>query len=177
MKFLMREFVELENFNIIPQGGINERPIFYSEMIKCVKELKGAACNYKGTQNSELRALNYKILFDALPCNQRFNNREKIKCFLCERCTETRDHLFVDCSVSRSLFDSLRRLLNNRLLDMNLSTFMFGITITKHDSKIISLFKFVLWRLRNKCRKSPIANKKVLFDSLFLFFRFHFDIF
>jgi hypothetical protein len=73
--------------------------------------------------------------------------------------------------VSRSLFDDVRTLLNDRLLDMKSSTFVFGMNVTKHDSKIVSLFKFVLWRLRNKCRTAQNVNKKVLFDSLIVFFR------
>ncbi len=100
-------------------------PIFYSEMIKSVKKLKGTACNYalnynstkscesyallvkpyeirpkiesnyvgvgwrevykmlhQDAENSELRVLTYKIPFDTWPCNQRFNNLEKIKSFV-----------------------------------------------------------------------------------------------
>ena len=217
MKFLMRDFVELKNFNIIPQGEKKERPLFYEKMIECVCELKRLDCSYalhynqtktcesyalfvkqyeirpkieskyvcldwreiynnihNTTVHSELRALNYKILFDALPCNQRFNNRIKQNCFLCDSCIESRDHLFIDCSFTRSLVGDFTDLLDDRLVSISINKFIFGIQLTKHDSKIISLFKFVLWKLRNKCRTSQVLNKKALFNT---FFHFYFERF
>ena len=131
---------------------------------------------HKHTENTELRALDYKTLFDALPCNQRFNNRIKQKCYLCNSCIESRDHLFIECLVSQSLFQGITDLLVNRMVPIDMNTFVFGINLTKHDSKIVSLFKFVLRDLRKKCRTSATSNKQVVFHRLFYFYNDRFEI-
>ncbi len=47
-------------------------------------------------ENSDLRSFIYKLLFNALNVENRFNNKKNI-CFFCETNKETCDHLFFNC--------------------------------------------------------------------------------
>jgi hypothetical protein len=121
------------------------------------------------TQWSDLQVFNYKVLFDALPCNQRFNNRIKNKCYLCNRSGETRDHLFVHCPVTIDLFAGIKVFLlkQDLVLDHNI---IMSVSLAKPDLRIISIFKYALWSLRNKCRISSVENKNIVFENLFKFY-------
>jgi hypothetical protein len=69
--------------------------------------------------------------------------------------------------VSKSLFQGITDLLVNRMVPIDMNTYVFGINLTKHDSKIVSLFKFVLWKLINAARLFFPINK--FFSSFILF--------
>lgn len=104
-------------------------------------------------ENSEVRAFLYKLLHEALPCNQRFNNREKISCYFCNQNQESDDHVFYECSQTKLMFESVKRKLNNQKYCLNKINFWFNIESTKHDYKIISLFMYTVWIIRNNIRQ------------------------
>ncbi len=56
---------------------------------------------------SEIKACNYKIIFDALSCNQKFNKTKRL-CRLCNKRAESRDHLFLECEISQMMFQEVR---------------------------------------------------------------------
>ena len=116
------------------------------------------------TDATELKEINYKIIFDALSCNQRFS-KEKKKCVLCDKHEESRNHLFLECEVSKRLFKSMREYMLQEV-EMNVDTIFLCRNLTKHDTKIISLYKYSLWKIRNMVRLSNQINITQAFKRL-----------
>ena len=116
------------------------------------------------TNSSELKAINYKVLFDALACNQRFNG-EKVKCVLCDREEESRNHLFLKCEISKGLFKSMREFMVKDW-EMNEENIFLCINLTKHDTKIVSLYKYSIWKIRNLVKLSNQVNITQTFRRL-----------
>ena len=119
---------------------------------------------------SEMIVFNYKVLFDALPCNQRFAIRVRNKCFLCERAEETQRHIFVDCLVTKALFAQSKAFFLEQNLQLTDHIIRFSVCLTQQDLRVVSIFKYALWGLRNKCRIMKVDNKNLIFKSLFQFY-------
>ena len=64
--------------------------------------------------DSDLRVINYKILNEALSLNIKLYNTLGEKCIFCGKHTETRDHLFVECSFTKKMYEYVRPKLNNQ---------------------------------------------------------------
>jgi hypothetical protein len=81
---------------------------------------------------------------------------------------ETRDHLFLDCPLTIELFHDAFAL--NQSLQLTHKIVFFSQSLSKSDLRLVSIFKFALWNLRNKCRILRVDNKKLIFKKYFEFF-------
>jgi hypothetical protein len=95
------------NLNTIPQGHENLRPKFYLAMKEVVMEM------------------NYKVIFDALSCNQRFSNKKR-NCLFCENIIESRKHVFLECPFSKLMFDIVRSRMDEVDCEINAVNIYFG---------------------------------------------------
>jgi hypothetical protein len=118
--------------------------------------------------NSDVRVLNYKIIYDALPCNQRFvKNDRRARCSLCDKQTETLEHLYVRCKSTNELFRIIAGTLDNEELVLNKSSILFGLNLTERDFKTISFFKYLVWEVRKKLRISRVDTYLTVFKRLY----------
>lgn len=113
---------------------------------------------HKINANSNVRAFLYKLLYQVLPCNQRFNNRNKIACFLCQEFIESEEHLFYECGKMKKLFEIVRKDLVNPHFILKKKNFWFSETIDKIDFETIAKFLYTIWILRNKMRIDVNTN-------------------
>ena len=117
--------------------------------------------------NSDVRVFLYKLLFEALPVNNRFFNK-KNKCFFCNKAKEEVTHVFFECSITRNLFNLIVPSLDNNSIYLNKHSFWFSIEITKHDYKMISIFLYTAWLLRERLRRGgTISNIAIIFERIF----------
>ena len=72
------------------------------------------------SDDSDLRIFLYKLFFEALPSNQRFNNRKKRSCYLCNKEIESVSHLFYKCNKVSMLFNqNILSLLENKFFKVH----------------------------------------------------------
>ena len=64
------------------------------------------------------------------------------------------------------MFDIVRSRMDKVDCEVNEVNIYFCITLTKHDAKIVSLYKYVIWKIRNLSLYSNLDILKV-FKSLF----------
>lgn len=202
LKFQLRE-LKLKNFNLIPCGSENMRPIYYERMIDVVKNIKKQDENlfkniesysskktyqilakkyyikpnlestplqiewikvYKNIHNikdSNVRTVNYKILMDALPLNNRIV-KNKDRCYFCKKQIEDRDHLFINCREIQNLFLIINSDLEVKMY-LSFKTIILQENQSKKDFLNIAYFKFIIWRIRNILRKTFYLNSETLF--------------
>ena len=119
-------------------------------------------------RDSNIRSFNYKFLYDAIPCNQRFNNREKIKCYFCNNKTESTSHVFVECELTKDLFKSMESQFETKNLVLSVKKLCLAETLPKNDYILLSLFKIVIWQLRNYARTHKNTSlSKTIFENYF----------
>ena len=124
--------------------------------------------NQFACRDSTIRSFNYKFLYDAIPCNQRFNNREKVKCYFCNSKTETTAHVFTECELTKELYKSIEDQLETENLKLSVKTLCLANKMSKNDSILLSIFKIVIWQLRNYARthKNFIVSNTI-FENYF----------
>jgi hypothetical protein len=119
------------------------------------------------SENSDMRAFLYKLIFHALHVENRFNNKKNI-CFFCEKNKEDVSHVFYNCQKTNSLFDLVKGQLDEPNFTLSKRSFWFNITLSKHDYKYISIFLYSVWLVREKLRKGSNNNNfKILFEKTF----------
>ena len=202
LKFHLRE-LNLKNFNLIPCGNENVRPMYYERMIDVVKNIKKQDKNlfkniesysskktyqilakkyyikpnlentplqiewvkvYKNIHNlkdSNVRTVNYKVLMDALPLNNRIV-KNKDKCYFCKKQVEDRDHLFINCRETQNLFSIVRSDLEVKMY-LSSKSIILQENQSQKDFLNIAYFKFIIWRIRNILRTTSNTNAEALF--------------
>ena len=99
---------------------------------------------------SNLRSLNYKIIFDGLPCNKKFKNRYGKICYLCRKETdETLEHIFIECPKVRDSMRKMRTKLDKPDMIISLDTLKYKLNISENDHRILSYYMSSVWRVRN----------------------------
>ena len=121
--------------------------------------------------DSDLRVINYKILNEALSLNIKLYNTLGEKCIFCEKHTETRDHLFVECSFTKKMYEYVRPKLNNQN-SCNKLEIIINFNLDEDDVKVISIFKMSIWSLRNLLKKRKNSNEKEIIFKNILFKKF-----
>ena len=117
--------------------------------------------------NSDLRAFLYKLIYHALPVENRFNNKKNV-CFFCCKHKEDVDHVFYKCDKIINIFDLVREQLEEHNFILSKQTFWFNINLSKHDYKYISIFLYSVWLVREKLRKGAnVNNIKTTFEKMF----------
>ena len=135
-------------------------------------EWKSIYSRISSIENSDVRVLNYKILYDALPCNQRFvRNDRRARCTLCDKQTETLEHLYIRCNSTKELFRIIAGTLDNEEIVLNKNSILFGLNLTERDFKTISFFKYLVWEVRKKLRKSRVDTYLTVFNRLYYAFK------
>jgi hypothetical protein len=71
-----------------------------------------------------MRAFLYKLIFHALPVENRFNY-EKNMCFFCVKNKEEMSHVFYNCHKTNSLFDLVKEQLDERTFILSKHSFWF----------------------------------------------------
>ena len=104
---------------------------------------------HKTSENSDLRSFLYKLLFNALHAENRFNNRKNM-CFFCNTNKENCDHLFLECKKVITLFDTIQRQLENKNLLLSKENFWLNDQVSKTDFKSMAIFLYCIWILRKK---------------------------
>ena len=122
---------------------------------------------HKSNENSDLRSFLYKLLFNALHSENRFNNKKKM-CFFCKINRESCDHLFFDCKEVKNLFQTIQDQLENKNMILTKKNFWLNNQNTNNDFKSVSIFLYCIWMIRESLRKSKIKqNIKVMFNNYY----------
>ena len=118
--------------------------------------------------DSNLRVLNYKIFNEALNLNIKLSSKLGEQCVFCERHTETRDHLFVECLFTKKMFENISQKLRNKKV-FNKLDLILNLNVDERDVKIISIFKMSIWSLRNLIKKERKKNceKEIIFKKYY----------
>jgi len=122
---------------------------------------------HNAIENSDMRAFLYKLIFHALPVENRFNYKKNM-CFFCVKNKEDVSHVFYNCHKTNSLFDLVKEQLDERNFILSKHSFWFNITLSKHDYKYISIFLYSVWLVREKLRKGTKSDIKILFNNIFI---------
>jgi len=112
---------------------------------------------HNAIENSDMRAFLYKLIFHALPVENRFNYKKNM-CFFCVKNKEDVSHVFYNCHKTNSLFDLVKEQLDERNFILSKHSFWFNITLSKHDYKYISIFLYSVWLVREKLRKGTKSD-------------------
>jgi hypothetical protein len=123
--------------------------------------------------DSNLRIINFKILNNALSLNIKYSNRIQNRCYLCKNSKEELDHLFIDCQVTNRLFkDSVAKYFEKDF-KYNKNSIYFSKNLDKKETKILSIFKYCIWKIRNMAKKENYKNfeffKKLFKKKLYYF--------
>ena len=119
---------------------------------------------------SNVLIVNYKLLFNSLPTNKKFNNRYDKKCYLCNKITdEDISHIFVECDQTKKCFAYIKNnFLTNKNTSLTLSLVQSKLELNKKDYRLISNFVYSIWRARNKIKHSVgVINMLSLFERIF----------
>lgn len=106
----------------------------------------------------ELRELNYKILHNGLTLNIKISERMKMKCVICEKETETIEHIFVECKDVHILFDMIKNHLTDSSIKLSNNNIILSLNQSFRDKQIISIYKYSIWSLRNKLKHCKVEN-------------------
>lgn len=112
-------------------------------------------------KDNNSRTINYKILMDALPLNNRIV-KNKDKCYFCKRFKEDRDHLFINCQITRDMFSIASLNLDVRR-NLSFKNIILQENQDEKDYLYISSFKFIIWKIRNIIRVNPSFNIEKIF--------------
>ena len=118
--------------------------------------------------DSNLIVNNFKILNNALALNIKYCNRIKNKCFLCKGQIEDLDHLFIGCSTTLEFFRQIKPLYFGEDVTLNKFNIYFSESLNHQESKLFSIFKLCIWKLRNIARMQSIIDKNN-FKNYFLY--------
>ena len=106
----------------------------------------------------ELRELNYKILHNGLTLNIKISERMKMKCVICEKETETIEHIFVECKDVHILFDMIKNHLTDSSIKLSNNNIILSLNQSFRDKQIISIYKYSIWSLRNKLKHCKVEK-------------------
>ena len=116
-----------------------------------------------------VRLVNYKLIFNGLPTNDKFNNRYDKKCFMCKKkLNENIEHIFVKCKYSKDSFEYIRNLLTDKSLINTLVLLDYKRNVCDDDYRILSCFVYSIWRVRNALKHNEKNAKPFeLFKTYF----------
>ena len=137
-----------------------------------LKDQEKIFLNIHKINSSSVRLVNYKLIFNGLPTNYKFNNRYDQECFMCKKkLDENIEHIFVKCKYSKESFEYLR---NNFLTDKSLINTLVLLDYKRNvcdgDYRILSCFVYSIWRVRNALKHNeknanPFEVFKIYFNK------------
>ena len=132
---------------------------------------------YKNTNNkklnSELRVNNYKIINYGLGLDIKLKSMCK-NCYFCEKVNESVEHLFVECEKTKRLFEENKvSFFKNRITSYERNSVLYHINLEHETSKLMSIFKLSVWRLRNLIKNNPTVNifKNMLYANKIKYYK------
>jgi hypothetical protein len=125
--------------------------------------------------SSNIRLVNYKLLLNGLPTNEKFGNRYDKVCYMCKKIlNESPKHIFIMCEISKKNYEYMRQnYLHKKNLENSLDLLKFKRRVTENDYKALSCFIYSVWRIRNMCKHNEISenhfsNFKTVFNKWFI---------
>ena len=117
--------------------------------------------------DSRLREVNYRVIYNALSLGLKFTGKMNNRCYFCKNQKEDQDHLFINCKITENLFNQIRKNLNQNFNLTKLKVF-YSVGLDKNDLKIMSVFKYTIWSIRNIIRKGEnLTNLHSIFEQNF----------
>ena len=117
--------------------------------------------------NSELRSFNYRIINNSLTLYIKYPLKKKNPCLFCNRKIETRDHLFLQCTITKNFFDNIKSMFSFLIPDRNRRQVYYCENIDGEDLLIMSCYKLALWKTRSLIEKNNTKDSKKQFLSIF----------
>ena len=135
---------------------VNEQQNLYSKM-------------HKLNKSSNIRIINYKLMFNGLPTNKKFKNRYSNKCFMCEKNEdEDIDHIFVNCNQTKLFYNFIKeKYLKNKIIENSIEILQYKNKLGDEDFKILSTFVYTVWRIRNMSIYESGFDCQIVFKILF----------
>ena len=157
-KFIYNLF--LEDFSMIKKLPYN--------FIK--KEAEHIFLDIHKMNSSNIRLVNYKLIFNGLPTNYKFNNRYDRICFMCmEKLNEDIKHIFINCKYAEKTFNYIRNeFLTNKTVNNSLELLEYKRNVGEDDYRTLSCYIYSMWRVRNSLKHNEKnANPVELFKAYF----------
>ena len=125
--------------------------------------------------SSNIRLVNFKLIWNGLPTNVKFKNVYDSKCFMCKRkLNEDLEHIFVRCKYSIDFYEYIREnFMQKKSLTNSLDLLKFKRGIAENDKRALACFVYGVWRVRNICRIDEkygnlMSNFKAIFNKWFI---------
>ena len=122
--------------------------------------------------SSNVRLVNYKLIFNSLPTNYKFKNRYDKICFMCKKkLNEDIKHIFVNCKYAKEAFGYVKSdFMTDKTLNNSLELLEFKRDVDDFDYRILSCYVYSMWRVRNSLKHneknaSPFELFKIFFGK------------
>ena len=123
---------------------------------------------HKNIDDSNIKIVNYRALYDSLPTNHRFKNKYGNSCYLCgKKLNEDLYHIFEKCSMTELCFSIVKNSLEKEM-SLSVENIIHKKNLKVKDYKIIAAFMFYVWKTRNIAKYDKTSNNFRLFKNLFL---------
>ena len=111
--------------------------------------------------NSDLRVNNYKILNNGLALDVKVESLRKL-CYMCGKEKESNIHIFIECDITKKFFKIIKTISNkkHKNLIINNDLILFHKDLDYETSKLISVFKYAIWKFRNLCKYEESLKAK-----------------
>ena len=88
-------------------------------------------------------------------------------CYFCEKVNESVEHLFVECEKTKRLFEENKvSFFKNRITSYERNSVLYHINLEHETSKLMSIFKLSVWRLRNLIKNNPTVYNINIFKNM-----------
>ena len=104
--------------------------------------------------SSNIRLVNFKLIYNAIPINCKFRNKYDKKCFMCKRnLNEDCEHIFINCERSKEFFEHVwHEYLHKKMLKNSIDLLSRKRGIAEKDYRALSCYVYSVWRIRNMCK-------------------------
>jgi hypothetical protein len=90
-------------------------------------------------------------------------NRLRDKCSLCQKRVESLEHVFLECEISLNVFKKLKF---EEEIKIKKETILLNMNLNDRDSFLISVYKYVIWKVRNLCKYKENINRIIIAEKL-----------
>jgi hypothetical protein len=149
---------------LLSKPPICQRNYFGVDWPKCFKNI-----NHRKL-SSDLRTFNYRVLNDGLSLDLKYPHRKKNKCALCKTSLETKDHIFLECNISKNLFKLVVQKYKMTIDESPSRESIYFFNDFEFDYiNIISIYKLAIWQLRFFVLKNSVKNYREIFFNFYNF--------
>jgi hypothetical protein len=180
------------NDNVIPIIGVSSRMV-YSLLLSNISEDPTAKINiernygtdiwesaceniYKTSIDTYLRNFQYKIIHNFLPVNKKLYTWKLVdspRCSYCFTEIETLEHLFCECSITKTFYLSIRewcKTFNVKLPQMNITTILYGFLPPNINNALVNslilLYKQIVYNSRLEKNNLTLNVYKLMVDKM-----------